>query len=187
MRVLVIWYAASTFCPYPPSFRACAHSLCFLSSAYVPDPFIFLHQHQSSNYLSDTVLVCTCVKYCCISSNLKSFGSLRLLTSNSTYLWQGAVSSQEEHVHLKVETAQCKLNLWNPAEITISEIRSSMHANKPYTAALEGIVRGDRSRNPRARAGTVCQTVQEQVDCLLDQATDPNLLGRIYFGWQPWV
>ncbi|KAG0609962.1 hypothetical protein M758_7G027900 [Ceratodon purpureus] len=99
----------------------------------------------------------------------------------------GAVSSQEEHVHLKVETAQCKLNLWNPAEITISEIRSSMHANKPYTAALEGIVRGDRSRNPRARAGTVCQTVQEQVDCLLDQATDPNLLGRIYFGWQPWV
>ena len=90
-------------------------------------------------------------------------------------------------MHLKIKTAQCKLNLWNPAEITISEIRSSIHANKPYTSALEGIVRGDSSRNARARAGTVCQTVQEQVDCLLDQATDPNLLGRIFLGWQPWV
>lgn len=103
-------------------------------------------------------------------------------------LWQGALSSQEEHVQLKIETAECKLNLWNPAEITISEIRSSIHANKPYTSALEGIVRGDHSRNIRARIpGTVCRTVQEQVECLLDQATDPNLLGRIFLGWQPWV
>lgn len=91
-------------------------------------------------------------------------------------------------MQLKVETAQYKLELWNPAEITISELRSSVHANKPYTAALEAIVRGDPSRNVRARvSGTICKSVQEQVDCLLDQATDPNLLGRIFVGWQPWV
>lgn len=94
----------------------------------------------------------------------------------------------EEHVQLKVETAQCKLDLWNPAEITISELGFSVHANKPYTRALEEIVRGDPSRNIRARvAGNVCVSVQEQIDCLLDQATDPNLLGRIFAGWQPWV
>ncbi|XP_024384636.1 uncharacterized protein [Physcomitrium patens] len=99
-----------------------------------------------------------------------------------------AAFSEEEHVQLKVETAQCKLDLWNPAEITISELGFSVHANKPYTRALEEIVRGDPSRNIRARvAGNVCVSVQEQIDCLLDQATDPNLLGRIFAGWQPWV
>lgn len=118
-----------------------------------------------------------------------SFGSSHTLTSSVVcLLWQGASSSEEEHVHLKVETAQYKLNLWNPADITISELRSSVHANKAYTPALEAIVRGDPSRNIRARVdGTICATVQEQVDCLLDQATDPNLLGRIFVGWQPWV
>jgi DNA-dependent protein kinase catalytic subunit len=91
-------------------------------------------------------------------------------------------------VELKVENAQHKLELWNPAEITIAELWSSVHANKPYTGVLEAIIRGDPQRNARARVpGKVCRTVQEQVDCLIDQATDPNLLGRIYVGWQPWV
>jgi DNA-dependent protein kinase catalytic subunit len=87
-----------------------------------------------------------------------------------------------------VENAERKLDLWNPAEITISELQASTHANKPYISALRQIVRGDPTRNARARvAGEVCASVQEQVDCLLDQATDHNLLGRIFVGWQPWV
>lgn len=101
---------------------------------------------------------------------------------------QQEVNPEQHHVELKVENAQRKLDLWNPAEVTIAELQSSVHANKPYIAALEAIVRGDPQRNARARVlGSVCESVQEQVDCLIDQATDPNLLGRIFAGWQPWV
>ena len=36
-------------------------------------------------------------------------------------------------------------------------------------------------------ATPICKSVKEQVDCLVDQATDPNILGRTYGGWAPWV
>jgi len=30
-------------------------------------------------------------------------------------------------------------------------------------------------------------TVEEQVDCLVDMATDDNILGRTWVGWSPWI
>ena len=30
-------------------------------------------------------------------------------------------------------------------------------------------------------------TVEEQVDCLIDQATDAGILGRTYIGWKAWI
>lgn len=97
-------------------------------------------------------------------------------------------SLEQQHVALKVENAHRKLNLWNPADIIISELHSSIHSSKPYLPDLEKIVRGNPEKNIRAGiCRSVCETVQEQVDCLIDQATDPNLLGRIWVGWQPWL
>jgi DNA-dependent protein kinase catalytic subunit len=32
--------------------------------------------------------------------------------------------------------------------------------------------------NVRASVGAKCASVKEQVNCLVDQATDPNILGR---------
>jgi len=29
--------------------------------------------------------------------------------------------------------------------------------------------------------------VAEQVDVLIEQATDPNILGRTWQGWAPWL
>ncbi|KAJ7526251.1 hypothetical protein O6H91_17G090200 [Diphasiastrum complanatum] len=95
---------------------------------------------------------------------------------------------EKQHVELKMENAQRKLELWNPAEVTIGELQSSVHANKPYMQALESMVRGSLERNPRSRiVDKICKSVQEQVDCLIDQATDQNLLGRLWVGWQPWI
>jgi DNA-dependent protein kinase catalytic subunit len=97
-------------------------------------------------------------------------------------------SLERQHVALKVENAHRKLNLWNPADIIISELHSSIHSSKPYLPDLEQIVRGNPEKNIRAGiCRSVCETIQEQVDCLIDQATDPNLLGRIWVGWQPWL
>eukprot|EP01018_Ginkgo_biloba_P019264 Gb_14393 [translate_table: standard] len=97
-------------------------------------------------------------------------------------------SHEQQHVALKIEYAHRKLNLWNPADITISELHSSIHSNKPYLPDLEQIVRGKPECNIRARIQRgICENIEDQVDCLIDQATDPNLVGRIWVGWQPWI
>ena len=41
----------------------------------------------------------------------------------------------------------------------------------------------DKTNNPEKEF----LSVEEQVDCLVDQATDSNLLGRAFCGWYPWV
>ncbi|KAI5080746.1 hypothetical protein GOP47_0003929 [Adiantum capillus-veneris] len=100
----------------------------------------------------------------------------------------GQASHEQQHVALKVEFAQRKLDLWNPADITCAELQSSVHTGKSYMPHLQQIVQGQPDRNLRARiTGNVCESVQEQVDCLIDQATDVNLLGRVWLGWQPWI
>lgn len=58
---------------------------------------------------------------------------------------------------------------------------------KPEFKYLKAILLGDSSVNLRARVGKVCDSVEEQVDCLIDHATDPNILGRTYGGWEAWV
>ncbi|GAQ84757.1 putative phosphatidylinositol kinase, partial [Klebsormidium nitens] len=95
---------------------------------------------------------------------------------------------EQEHVSLKIENAARKLARWNPAEVTLAELQQSMVNGKPFFRSLEGIVRGDPRVNARAKVdGKICATVQQQVECLIDQATDPNLVGRMWIGWAPWV
>lgn len=50
-----------------------------------------------------------------------------------------------------------------------------------------GAARGTKEHNIRARLAEKGLSVDEQVDCLIDQATDANLLGRTYVGWEPWI
>lgn len=49
------------------------------------------------------------------------------------------------------------------------------------------VARGSEEHNIRARLGEKDLSVEEQVDCLLDQAMDANLLGRAWVGWEPWI
>jgi DNA-dependent protein kinase catalytic subunit len=87
----------------------------------------------------------------------------------------------------KIAIAKKKLEGFNPAYITAEELTKSVHAQAPYLAELKKIVRGVPKDNVRARTGEKCGSVKEQVDCLVDQATDPNILGRTYGGWAPWI
>ena len=48
-------------------------------------------------------------------------------------------------------------------------------------------VSGDKTTDIRARLPDAGLTPEQQVACLLNQATDPNILGRVYAGWEPWV
>jgi len=46
---------------------------------------------------------------------------------------------------------------------------------------------GDRVDNVRATHPGTGLTVDQQLDCLIDLATDPNILGRLWIGWEPWM
>ena len=46
---------------------------------------------------------------------------------------------------------------------------------------------GDKKYSSRAEIGERCSSVEEQVVCLIDHATDPNILGRTWQGWEPWI
>jgi DNA-dependent protein kinase catalytic subunit len=53
--------------------------------------------------------------------------------------------------------------------------------------AFENVVLGDVKDNVRAELPNTGLSVEQQVAALIDQATDPNILGRTYGGWEPWI
>jgi DNA-dependent protein kinase catalytic subunit len=87
----------------------------------------------------------------------------------------------------KIDIARKKLDGYNCAHITIEELNGSVHAHAAYMPHLRQIVAGLPGANVRARVGKKCASVKQQVDCLVDQATDPNVLGRTYGGWAAWI
>ena len=46
---------------------------------------------------------------------------------------------------------------------------------------------GEKEVDIRAKLPHKGLTVEQQVACLLNQATDPNILGRAWAGWEPWM
>ena len=66
---------------------------------------------------------------------------------------------------------------------------------KPYFKKMLGIAYGNPKRNIRARLleeadeepSKYILTTEQQVACLIDQATDPDILGKTFVGWEPYV
>lgn len=93
-----------------------------------------------------------------------------------------------------VNICKQKLNGVNPAYIMREELRIGVHMKRPVVKKLCAICEGDPQSNARARllkASTDVEkqylTVEDQIDCLVDLATDPNILGRAWVGWNPWM
>ena len=61
------------------------------------------------------------------------------------------------------------------------------HGRLPEYSSLDSLLMGDRQHNIRAAVEVHCSSVEEQVACLIDLATDTNILGRTWQGWEPWV
>ncbi|KAK0144662.1 DNA-dependent protein kinase catalytic subunit [Merluccius polli] len=85
----------------------------------------------------------------------------------------------------KVDFARRKLEGANPAIITSEELKLGFE-KEPAFRGMQCVALGTEEHNVRARLPAQGLTVEQQVDCLLDQATDPNLLGRVWQGWEPW-
>ncbi|XP_017763674.1 PREDICTED: DNA-dependent protein kinase catalytic subunit-like [Eufriesea mexicana] len=86
----------------------------------------------------------------------------------------------------KIEAITKKLNGIKPSLITLDQLKEQHHDK--YFDRYYIIVNGDDDiKRTRAKMKNNYLTPEEQVECLLDQATDLNILGRTFVGWEPWL
>jgi len=105
------------------------------------------------------------------------------------------VASQEKHLGAdyareQVATVKRKLRGDNSAAILADVLKKHGQYNKwmstaSMEAGLDAIVKGDPTQNARARLAATDLSVSDQVDCLIDHATDENIWARTWQGWKP--
>ncbi|XP_029105413.1 DNA-dependent protein kinase catalytic subunit-like [Scleropages formosus] len=119
------------------------------------------------------------------SLDWKNFG-LKQLKKGGT--WTQSVNTKDVNWYpvQKVNFARRKLEGVNPAVITCEELQLGFEKDLACKGML-AVARGEVEHNVRAREADDGLSVETQVDCLLDQATDPNILGRVWIGWEAWI
>ncbi|XP_048248370.1 DNA-dependent protein kinase catalytic subunit-like [Haliotis rufescens] len=86
----------------------------------------------------------------------------------------------------KIRFAQQKLRGDNPCFITREELRLG-HSRNIAIKSMEEVLLGNKKEHVRAQLPRMGLSVEQQVAALIDQATDPNLLGRVWAGWEAWM
>ncbi|KAI9359803.1 hypothetical protein BD770DRAFT_319254 [Pilaira anomala] len=86
----------------------------------------------------------------------------------------------------KMNIVRRKLEGDNPAFIAATEIENG-HSNRSYCKDIVTLAKGDPEHDIRAKMGDSCKTTNDQVQCLIDLATDKCLLGVMYGGWMSFV
>ncbi|XP_037038023.1 DNA-dependent protein kinase catalytic subunit-like isoform X2 [Bradysia coprophila] len=89
---------------------------------------------------------------------------------------------------MRIRIAERKLAGANPKDLFAEDLRAGQVARFPkYMEGYLKFLNGHQQHNIRARLPETDLTVEEQVQCLIDMATDPALLGILFFGFQPWI
>lgn len=87
----------------------------------------------------------------------------------------------------KIAIAKRKLDGANPANITIDELKINVAlGDKKVLKAYSKIAKGD-DHNIRCTLPEDGLSEEDQVKALLDQATDYNILGRMFYGLRLWI
>ncbi|XP_006170510.1 DNA-dependent protein kinase catalytic subunit [Tupaia chinensis] len=110
----------------------------------------------------------------------------KMLKKGGSWIQEINISEKNWYPRQKISYAKRKLSGANPAVITCDELllgHEKSPAFRDYTAAA----RGSKDHNFRAQEPDDGLSEETQVKCLLDQATDPNILGRAWMGWEPWM
>lgn len=74
----------------------------------------------------------------------------------------------------------------HPFTLSSDELRLG-HETVPAFADYIAVARGSKDHSLRAQEAERGLSEEAQVNCLIDQATDPNILGRTWGGWEPWM
>jgi DNA-dependent protein kinase catalytic subunit len=92
-----------------------------------------------------------------------------------------------------------KLNGINPCVITHDDLKNGVHRESRFlkyyiNAALGGDlsepdwkIKSERCRILKNNGPKYRLSVEEQVQCIIEQSTDLNILGRTWLGWQPFI
>uniref|UniRef100_A0A8C8B914 DNA-dependent protein kinase catalytic subunit n=1 Tax=Otus sunia TaxID=257818 RepID=A0A8C8B914_9STRI len=110
----------------------------------------------------------------------------RQLKKGGTWIKEINTSEVNWYPLQKVNYVKRKLTGANPATITCDELRLG-HEKSPYYSDFAAVARGNADHNIRAKEPEDGLSEETQVRCLIDQATDPNILGRVWEGWEPWM
>uniref|UniRef100_A0A8C3K0S4 DNA-dependent protein kinase catalytic subunit n=1 Tax=Calidris pygmaea TaxID=425635 RepID=A0A8C3K0S4_9CHAR len=110
----------------------------------------------------------------------------RQLKKGGTWIKEINTSEVNWYPLQKVSYVKRKLTGANPARITCDELRLGHEKSPPYND-FAAVARGNPDHNVRAREPEDGLSEETQVRCLIDQATDPNVLGRVWEGWEPWM
>eukprot|EP00455_Lapot_gusevi_P005433 TRINITY_DN12319_c0_g1_i7.p1 TRINITY_DN12319_c0_g1~~TRINITY_DN12319_c0_g1_i7.p1 ORF type:complete len:437 (+),score=120.35 TRINITY_DN12319_c0_g1_i7:208-1518(+) len=89
----------------------------------------------------------------------------------------------------KINIAKLKLEGYNPSYVMIREMEETVpkHAGSKYFGRLQQVIRGSRNRVRSQAPYDTPLSVEKQVECLIDHATDGNILGRTFEGWMPFI
>eukprot|EP00756_Hemistasia_phaeocysticola_P002710 Hpha_TRINITY_DN11839_c0_g1::TRINITY_DN11839_c0_g1_i1::g.1770::m.1770/K06642/PRKDC; DNA-dependent protein kinase catalytic subunit len=99
-------------------------------------------------------------------------------------------AARDRYAETKVGQVRRKLDLGNPWVFVAEDLRANAvcAGSLPDEESRENacrLLRGSGTRRFRSGIGERCRDVNEQAACLIDMATDPNLLCRTYIGWGP--
>uniref|UniRef100_A0A452TWS2 DNA-dependent protein kinase catalytic subunit n=1 Tax=Ursus maritimus TaxID=29073 RepID=A0A452TWS2_URSMA len=110
----------------------------------------------------------------------------KMLKKGGSWIQEINVTEENWYPRQKIHYAKRKLAGANPAVITCDELflgHEKALAFRDYVA----VARGSKDHNIRAQQPESGLSEEAQVKCLIDQATDPNILGRTWIGWEPWI
>ena len=103
-------------------------------------------------------------------------------SKNSQQLEQDTISYPRDRLRI----LEMKLSSFNPVTIMLKELEISRHANAPYYQQIVSSVKG-ADHTFRAPFGGDIISVCDQMDILIDMASDPDILGRTWTGWAPYA
>lgn len=117
--------------------------------------------------------------------------AMNIFINEPTMNWIESIENKDENnsfdAHVKLTNAKKKLSGCNPVQITIDELSKRNLEEETFSLALKEIAQGTEQFNIRRRLPSEGLTVENQVKCLLDQATDYNILGRTYDGYESFI
>ncbi len=98
-----------------------------------------------------------------------------------------------QYAKSRVNSSRNKLNGINPCVITKNDLNEGIHKEgryiKHYLDAVLAVHKTNSMRSAllKEKGERYRLTVEEQVKCIIDQATDPCILARTYTGWEPFI
>ncbi|XP_077022849.1 DNA-dependent protein kinase catalytic subunit isoform X2 [Tamandua tetradactyla] len=110
----------------------------------------------------------------------------KMLKTGGSWIQEINVTEKNWYPRQKINYANRKLAGANPAVITCDELHLG-HEKEPAFGDYVAVARGNKDYNIRAQEPESGLSEEIQVKCLIDQATDPNILGRTWAGWEPWM